>query len=655
MSKNPTFTQKNGRRIVALAAVTGLYFAARLPQLPDAEREQIAGRYHFTGHALPEIPGHEHRTVRAVHPSLQHICSWISSVGAAVALNDIDGDGLPNDVCYVDPRTDLVTVAPVPGTPARYAAFDLNPAPLPYDPATMAPMGTLPGDYNEDGLEDVLVYYWGRTPVLFLRTSAGAPLSRASYVARELAPKVERWFTNCATLSDLDGDGHTDLIIGNYFPDGADILNAHGTGVQSMQHSMSNAFNGGTKRLLLWAGGTGGDNPSASFNDQSAALPDEISHGWTLALGTADLDGDMLPEIYFANDFGPDRLMHNRSTPGHLSFALLHGRRELATPKSKVLGDDSFKGMGVDFADINGDGLLDIYVSNIAGEFSLEESHFVWESTGEVGLMKEGIAPYVDRSENLGLSRSSWSWDTRFGDFNNDGTMEALQATGFVRGEKNKWPELHELATSNDQLLSNPGCWLACRPGDDLSGRQHVRFNAVDHRGHYYDISEDVGTGRTTVTRGIATADVDGDGLLDFAAANQWDTSYFYHNESRQAGRTLGLHLRLPVGSGDAATVAYDGAPRADVGTRAAIGAQAVIHLPGGRKLVAQVDGGNGHSGKRSADLQFGLGDLSADTPIRADISWRDPHGTIHHQTMNFRSGWHTVVLGSTQNEKVAS
>ena len=179
------------RRIVALAAVTGLYFAARLPQLPDAEREQMAGRYHFAGLALPEAPGaHEHRTVRAVHPSLQHICAWISSVGAGVALNDIDGDGLPNDVCYVDPRTDVVTVAPVPGTAARYPAFELNPAPLPYDPATMAPMGSLPGDFNEDGLEDIMVYYWGRTPVLFLRTtgSDGAGLSRASYVARELAP-----------------------------------------------------------------------------------------------------------------------------------------------------------------------------------------------------------------------------------------------------------------------------------------------------------------------------------------------------------------------------------------------------------------------------------------------------------------------------------
>src|SRR2546426_8043735 len=134
------------------------------------------------------------------------------------------------------------------------------------------------------------------------------------------------------------------------------------------------------------------------------------------------------PEIYFGHDFGPDRLLHNRSTPGHLKFAVLEGRRRFTDPKSCVLGFDSFKGMGVDFGDVNGDGLLDIYVSNIATKFGLTESHFLWQSTGQVEEMKRGLAPYVQASEKLGLSRSGWGWDCRLADFDNDGVLAASQA-----------------------------------------------------------------------------------------------------------------------------------------------------------------------------------------------------------------------------------
>src|SRR5207237_451123 len=106
----------------------------------------------------------------------------------------------------------------------------------------------------------------------------------------------------------------------------------------------------------------------------------------------------------------------NRSTPGHLRFTLLEGRKTLTSPNSKIVGHDSFKGMGVEFADLNGDGIPDIYVSNIAAPYALEESHFLFLSTGETEPMRRGIAPYIDRSESLGLSRSSWGWDCRLAD-----------------------------------------------------------------------------------------------------------------------------------------------------------------------------------------------------------------------------------------------
>ena len=63
--------------------------------------------------------------------------------------------------------------------------------------------------------------------------------------------------------------------------------------------------------------GARGDRPTVRFARRVVgAVRSEALRGWTLAVGAADLDGDLLPELYFANDFGPDRLLHNRSTPG---------------------------------------------------------------------------------------------------------------------------------------------------------------------------------------------------------------------------------------------------------------------------------------------------------------------------------------------------
>lgn len=598
---------RHARRLVALALVTALYLLARLPDLPAGERAALAARFRFERAPLPEVPGPPLRTVRAVHPDLQRISAWISSVGAAAALNDLDGDGLPNDVCYVEVRTDQVIVAPVPGARQRYPPFALNPAPLTYD-ATMAPMGCLPGDINEDGRMDLVVYYWGRSPIAFVKQPDGA------YKPGEIDPRGERWFTNAAAFADLDGDGHSDLIVGNYFPDGARILDPHASSAASMQHSMSRAFNSGRKHIFLWT--------PAGFREAVGALPAEAVHGWTLALGAADLDGDLLPELYFGSDFGPDRLFHNRSTPGHLSFALARGVKTFTAPSSKVLGHDSFKGMGIDFADINGDGWPDIYISNIAAEYALEESHFLWASTGRPELLKSGIAPYADRSEPLGLSRSGWGWDCRLADFDNDGVAEAVQAVGFVRGEHNRWPELHEMAMGNDQLLSKPAMWHRVQPGDDLSGHQHNPFFVRAASGRFFDIAAELGMGEDHVSRAVAIADVDGDGLLDYAVGNQWEPSLYFHNRSPRPGKFLGLRLRYP-----------SGAP--------AIGAAAIAELTDGRKLTAQADGGSGHSGKRSPEIHFGMGTAEA-AAVR--VRWRDAAG-IHEKTLPFRSGWHNVVL----------
>src|SRR5205085_4031261 len=134
---------------------------------------------------------------------------------------------------------------------------------------------------------DILVYYWGRPPIAFLRRNEegrGSSLTMASFVCREVAPEGGRWFTNAATLADLDGDGHTDLIVGNYFPDDARVLDARAGGVQAMQHSMTRADNGGRKHLLRWVEAAGGAEPMVRFTDVEGALDALGGFGWTLAI-----------------------------------------------------------------------------------------------------------------------------------------------------------------------------------------------------------------------------------------------------------------------------------------------------------------------------------------------------------------------------------
>ena len=607
-------------RLIAIGALLLIYALARLPGPPDALPE-LAKPFRFESQALPVLAESD-RIVRPVRPSLRKIDAWISSVGAGVALHDLDGDGLSNDVLYVETRTDHVVVAPVPGTGERYAAFDLMRAPGCAALSTAAPMGVVPHDADEDGRADAMVYFWGRSPLLFLRR--GGALSASAFECRELVQPREEWFTSALTFADVDGDGHADVLAGNYFREDSGVLDPRATSDEmQMQDSMSFAFNGGVNRLLLWT--------PAGYREAQNAFAEDVARGWTLAIGAQDLDGDLLPELYFANDFGPDRLLRNRSSRGRPRFEIVEGRRGFFDPKSKVLGHDSFKGMGVDFHDVNGDALPDFMVSNITDDWGLEESSFLHVSSGKFA--------YRDASETLGVSRGGWNWDVRFGDFDNDGSTEILQAAGFIRGHRNRWPELHETAMANDTLLKDERIWCRVDAGSDLSGDNRNPFFTRARDGRWYDVARELGIPEGTVSRGIATGDVDGDGRLDFAVANQWQASQFFRNAAPGAGHALVLHLRH---GGETRMVR--GTPKGLRGSPA-IGASARVRA-GDRVQIAQVDGGNGHSGKRAPELHFGLGEASA---ANVEVSWRDRRGAIHRRDFRVSSGTWTIELGSEE------
>lgn len=621
--------------VVALALCLAAGVATRLPILDAATRSALAGRLSFEISDANGDPS-DGRTVRRVQPALENIRAWISAVGASVGLADLDGDGLPNERCLVDPRDDSVTVGPTPERPGRFPAFALTPSGVPYDTGTTAPMGCVIADLNEDGYIDVLVYFWGRPPLLYLRRP-GSPLTAAGFVATDVTPDPrEIWNSTTANTVDLDGDGHLDLFIGNYFPDGARVLDATATEdpLMRMQDSMSNAANAGRNRILRFTGATRADGVMRPhFADSSSALTDTQSRRWTLATGAQDLDGDGLPELYVANDFGPDYLLHNLSQPGEIRFAELRGRRGLSEPKSKVLGNDSFKSMGVAFSDLNHDGRPDILVSNITTPYALQESNFAFVST-DTGPLEDGVAPYRDESQSLGMARTGWAWDIKAADFDGDGQDELVQALGFVQGGPSRWPELQELAMANDDVLRFPWAWPNFQPGDDIAGHQRDVFLTRDANGRFVDIAAEIGLDNRTPSRGIAIGDVDHDGRLDALIANQWDRSVFMRNTGGPRAY-LGLRLRLPAtGPGTL--------------PRPAVGAAVTVKKPDGTRLSQQLFPANGHTSVNAPELVFGLGDTDPG-PCEVTVTWRDAAG-LHKTTTTLATGWHTLTLtaGST-------
>lgn len=620
------FLQRHAARLVTAAIALALYALAVPHDIAAADRDALAARLRFAATYLePADNGRPMRGIRTVHPSLRHYDAWISSVGAGAAIADIADSGKPADICMVDPRNDSVTVMPAPGTGERFAPFVLPTPTDGYDARTIAPMGCLAADVNEDGRMDLVVYYWGRTPVVFLRNDAEA-LTAAAYTPVEIVAKREIWNTNAAIIADIDGDGHPDLMFGNYFRDGDRVLDETGAAPIEMQHSMSRAENGGRNRLLLWRQAS---RTAIAYTDASDALTPAMADGWTLALGARDLDGDMLPEIYVANDFGSDRLLLNQSKKGEPRFAVVEGRRDLTTPRSKVLGRDSFKGMGVDFGDVTGDGRPAIAVSNISSRYALLESHFLFVNTGDTAAWARGQAPYRDESYGRGTWTSNWGWDLKFIDVLNSGRPALLQTIGFLQGERDGWPRLQELAMGNDELLPFPSAWPRFTKGDDLSGQDHDRLFMPDADGRYHDVWPALGLDNRTISRGIAVGDVYGDGRQAMLISRQWQPSLFLRNLSA-GGRAITIDLRVP------------GLPGA---TRAAYGAEARVTLADGRIVTSFVDGGSGHGSRRAPEIHLGLGDVTPDQVFDVAIAWRDAAG-VHRDTLKLKPGRHRIVVG---------
>lgn len=556
------------------------------------------------------------RTVRAMPQDVAHLDGWLSGAGASAAVADLDGDGVENELCLVDSRDDSVRLIPLAQSELTRTQLV---APQRPDGRPVIPVGCAIADLDADGGLDAIVSYWGRPPVIF---------AAETWEPEEVSDPNQVWNTMSLAVGDIDGNGDLDLLVGNYFPDGANLTDpSRPSGPHmEMNDSLSRAGNGGLSRLLL-----GRTDPAGQreWVDATDSLAPEVARAWTLAIGLQDLTSDGLPEIYLANDFGRDHLLVNHSTPMKPDLRAVTGRRGPLTPKSMVLGQDSFKGMGVAFSREPDESRPSIMVSNITAQHGLQESNFWFTPDGPMSELEKGDWPYRNEPLEAGLAQSGWAWDVKAVDLDNDGYDELPQATGFVAGDGDGWAQLQELAMANDGLLRHTGAWFAMQ-GRGLSGSDPLRLWERGPDGHYTDSAPAADLDSRIPSRGLAVADVDADGRRDLVVARQYAPSVLYLNRSG-AGRGLELAVERSVGSG--ATTPLVGV----AGVATACGVEHHFQLfPVG-----------GHAGSSSQRAHVGLGDCQDEAEV--ELRWRDADGL--HTASTTVTGEQARLVVSSEGE----
>jgi hypothetical protein len=430
-------------------------------------------------------------------------------------------------------------------------------------------MGAVWGDIDNDGREDLLVYRYGYL-ALFKNQGNG------HFEDITAAAGLRRWVnSNGAIWLDYDRDGLLDLYVTAYF---RDIDLWHLTTTQIMHNSFEFATNGG-KNLLFHNKGGG------KFEDVSDMMGSGINR-WTLAAASADFNGDGWPDIYVANDYGPEELFLND-----------HGKRFVATKAG--LESESKSGMSVALGDAFNRGQLDAFVSNIS-----ERGYLFQNNNLRVNQLSE-----AGRFRNVAegaIADAGWAWGAQFGDLNNDGINELFVVNGFISADRQKdyWYAMSKIAGANGRFFEDAATWPPFGTSS-LSGYEKSRVYLNRGVAGWVDVAQQVGATDEYDGRAVALADLSSNGAVDVIVANQNQPATLYRNATDSANHWIGFKL---------------------VGTRSnrsAIGAEVLLQS-GDLRQRRVVDGGSGFASQNDRRLHFGLG--AREWVDRVVIQW--PSGT---------------------------
>lgn len=428
--------------------------------------------------------------------------------------------------------------------------------------------GLAVGDYDSDGFPDVYVACYG-TDVLYRNLGDGTfqRLDALSGIADD------RWATSAAML-DFDNDGHLDIYVCNY-------------GKWSLE---TNRWCGDQARNLRYFCSPKSIEPEACtlLHNRGDGTFEEVaeSAGLTARLGRAqgviasDFDGNGTVDLYIGNDLHANSLFMNE---GNGRF---RDSSELSGAAYDYLGSMQ-AGMGVDAADITGDGLPELFVTNFEGE-----ANAYYENLGN-GLFQE-----VSQQRGLYSESIPWvGWGTVFCDFDLDGKLDLVVTNGHVDDNR-------------------PG--IPYEEPPLLYRNERGRFAMIADQGGEYFARQHVG-------RALAVGDFDNDGDVDVVIGHQDGAPALlenvYHDLAERRGQSVCLRL---------------------IGTtcnRDAVGSK--VRLRNGSHLqTMQIKGGGSYLSANELRILFGV--PNPHESLELEITWAD--GSQSRKTDVKANGMYVIV-----------
>jgi len=497
--------------------------------------------------------------------------------GSGVALGDVDGDGLCDVyLCRLDGNDNKLF-----RNLGNWQFEDIT------DSAGVGcggqnSTGAVFADIDGDGDLDLLVNSMGGGTRVFVNEGKGhfkETTAQAGVASRTAGMSM--------ALADVDGDGDLDLYVSNYrsstireevgtkfsinIVDGKPVLvKVNGKPASSPEYAGRFAVGPhgkilefGEADVLYLNDGKGHFTPLSFTNggffvDEDGKRLTEPPGDWGLAVQFHDLNGDGAPDIYVCNDlFTPDRIWIN---DGKGKFRAL--------PRLALRNTSTFS-MGVDFADVNRDGIVDFLVVDMLSRVHQKRQVQVGESgpiLSPVGLFDNrpqverntlqigrGDGTFTEVAFYAGVEASEWSWTPIFLDVDLDGFEDILVANGQLRDFQNG-DMLDRLESAQAaRTLSRADILLIW----ELFPRLETPKVAFRNRGNltFEEMGAAWGFNTSGNSRGMALADLDGDGDLDVVVNNFNAVAGVYRNETAaprvavrlkgQAPNTQGIGARI--------------------------------------------------------------------------------------------------------------